>query len=123
MPGKGRIAAGKSYFFVREVADGPHNGTEGGISCAVRGEEDQQESDRETAGVKPLSQYERFAPESLYRQAATAAGHPPNAQARQRIREEYIASPGKDIPQTRPYRRHKKPGIRRRHFTGNRAVP
>lgn len=49
-----------------------------------------------------LSQYERFVLESLYRQAAEAAGCPPNAQARQRIREEYVASLGKDIPQTRP---------------------
>lgn len=120
LPGKGHVAAGKSRFFVGEVADGPYNGTEGGISCAVRGEET---SRSQTEKPPALSQYERFAPESLYRQAETEAGYPPNAQARQRIREEYIASPGKDIPQIHPYRRHKKPGIRRRHFTGNRAVP
>ncbi|EHY0218972.1 hypothetical protein RJK31_004733 [Salmonella enterica] len=64
----------------------------------------------QTERLPALSLYERFVLESLYRQAAEEAGHPLNAQARQRIREEYIASLGKDIPQTRPYRRHKKNG-------------
>ncbi|EHQ4622558.1 hypothetical protein KQ096_005256 [Salmonella enterica] len=77
----------------------------------------------QTEKLPAISQYESYVLESLYRQAAEEAGHSPNTQARQRIREEYIASLGKDIPQTRPYRRHKKPGIRRRHFTGNRAAP
>lgn len=36
LPGKGRVAAGKSRFFVREVADGSHNSTESGISGPVR---------------------------------------------------------------------------------------
>ncbi|EMJ2323678.1 hypothetical protein V7L32_004143 [Salmonella enterica] len=64
----------------------------------------------QTEKLPALSQYESFVLASLYRQAAEEAGFLPNAQARQRIREEYIASLGKDIPQTRPYRRHKKTG-------------
>ncbi|ENT9575262.1 hypothetical protein ACFA8O_004031 [Salmonella enterica] len=73
----------------------------------------------QTEKLPALSQYERFVLESLYRQAAEEAGHPPNAQARQRILR----------PWGKISRRHvltggiKKPGIRRRHFTGNRAVP
>ncbi|ECT8867947.1 hypothetical protein CBX60_25950 [Salmonella enterica subsp. enterica serovar Pensacola] len=64
----------------------------------------------QTEKLPALSQYESYVLESLYRQAAEEAGCPPNAQARQRIREEYLASLGKDIPQSRPYRRHKKTG-------------
>ncbi|ECG2029224.1 hypothetical protein KG522_004096 [Salmonella enterica subsp. diarizonae serovar 50:z52:z35] len=63
-----------------------------------------------------LSEYERFVLTSLYRQAAEENGHPPDAPERKRIRDEYIASLGKDIPQTRPYRKHKKPGSDDRTF-------
>ncbi|EBR8158639.1 hypothetical protein DOA20_26355 [Salmonella enterica subsp. enterica serovar Newport] len=61
-----------------------------------------------------LSEYERFVLVSLYRQAAEEAGCPLNATARERIREEYIASLGKAIPQTRPYHRR---------YTGSDAAP
>ncbi|HAK4778364.1 TPA: hypothetical protein H2C15_004721 [Salmonella enterica] len=40
--------------------------------------------------------------ESLYRQMAIDSGHPPGAPERKRIRDEYIVSLGKDIPQTHP---------------------
>ncbi|HAG2284861.1 TPA: DUF3811 domain-containing protein [Salmonella enterica] len=63
-----------------------------------------------------LNEYERFVLTSLYRQAAEESGHPPDAPERKRIRDEYIASLGKDIPQTRPYRKHKKPGSDDRTF-------
>ncbi|HIB1651588.1 TPA: hypothetical protein ACWV6T_005824, partial [Salmonella enterica subsp. enterica serovar Muenchen] len=59
-----------------------------------------------TEKLLSLSEYERFVLMSLYRQAAE----------RKRIRDEYIASLGKNIPQTRPYRKHKKPGSDDRTF-------
>lgn len=73
-----------------------------------------------------LSQYERFVLESLYRQAATAAGWRGVRRTRRRVSVSVrnILRPWGKIS-----RRHvltggiKKPGIQRRHFTGNRAVP
>ncbi|ENU2133051.1 hypothetical protein ACE60T_003329 [Salmonella enterica] len=44
----------------------------------------------QTKRLPSLSEYERFVLESLYRQATEEKGHPPEVQARQRIREEYI---------------------------------
>ncbi|EEG1124743.1 hypothetical protein GWG60_24195, partial [Salmonella enterica subsp. diarizonae] len=64
----------------------------------------------QTQKLLSLSEYERFVLMSLYRQAAEENGHPPGAAERKRIRDEYIASLEKNIPQTRPYRKHKKPG-------------
>lgn len=69
-----------------------------------------------TENLSLLSEYERFVLESLYRQAAKESGHPLGVPERKRIRDEYIASLGKDIPQTRPYRKHKKPGSNDRTF-------
>ncbi len=113
MPGKGRVVAGKRYCFVRDVTDGSHNSTESGDDPPRAGEDT---SMSQTEKLPALSPYERFVLESLYRQAATETGRLPDAQARQRIREEYIASLGKDIPQTRPYRRHKKAGDTEKTF-------
>ncbi|EAW8183904.1 DUF3811 domain-containing protein [Salmonella enterica] len=70
----------------------------------------------QTQKLLSLSEYERFVLMSLYRQAEEENGHPPGAAERKRIRDEYIASPGKNIPQTRPYRKHKKPGSDDRTF-------
>lgn len=69
-----------------------------------------------TEKLLSLSEYERFVLMSLYRQAAEENGHPPGAAERKRIRDEYIASLGKNIPQPRPYRKHKKPGSDDRTF-------
>ncbi|EII7450384.1 hypothetical protein LHS21_004673 [Salmonella enterica subsp. enterica serovar Newport] len=106
---------GKEHFCVMPVADGivlsasSCHRTEDGITCQ---EEHTEENICMSQTKRPpsLSEYERFVLESLYRQAAEEEGHPPGVQVRQRIREEYIVSLGKDTLRTGPYRKHKKSG-------------
>ncbi|HAT1685219.1 TPA: hypothetical protein I8Y21_006057 [Klebsiella oxytoca] len=58
--------------------------------------------DKKTAS---LSEYERFVLASLYRQAEEEGGCPLSATARERIREEFLASREKAAPAHRYYRR------------------
>ncbi|HAF1447633.1 TPA: hypothetical protein G9E65_004379 [Salmonella enterica] len=98
----------KGYTFMMSIAQVRSAGSAAGYY-----------SDRDMGQPKKLSllsEYERFVLTSLYRQAAEENGHPPDAPERKRIRDEYIASLGKDIPQTCPYRKHKKPGSDDRTF-------
>ncbi|EIY0669797.1 hypothetical protein MMC72_004020 [Salmonella enterica] len=70
-----------------------------------------------------LSEYERFVLTSLYRRAAEEAGCPLNATARERIREEFLASRGKDIRPTRPYHRRYTGGDAEKTFHWQPAGP